>query len=99
MSLSQSNFWQILTQASVLIGNSSAGIIEAASFALPVLNLGDRQKNRERNPNVLDLPWSAGKPGILRAFHYATTNKTLPQKSRPTQKPLRHRRVPPPPAW
>ncbi|HVS70892.1 MAG TPA: UDP-N-acetylglucosamine 2-epimerase [Phycisphaerae bacterium] len=80
MSLSQPNFWQLLTHASLLIGNSSAGIIEAASFALPVINLGDRQKGRQRNPNVLDIPWSAGKKGIQSAIHFALTNKPFRKK-------------------
>ena len=40
----------------LMIGNSSAGIIEAASFGTPVLNLGSRQNLRERNANVVDLP-------------------------------------------
>ncbi len=39
-----------------MIGNSSAGIIEAASFGTPVLNLGNRQRLRERNANVVDVP-------------------------------------------
>jgi len=38
----------------VMIGNSSAGIIEAAMFGTPVLNLGSRQNLRERNANTLD---------------------------------------------
>jgi UDP-N-acetylglucosamine 2-epimerase len=38
----------------VLIGNSSAGIIEAASLGVPVVNIGQRQAGRERNGNVLD---------------------------------------------
>jgi GDP/UDP-N,N'-diacetylbacillosamine 2-epimerase (hydrolysing) len=38
-----------------MIGNSSAGIIEAASFGTPVINIGRRQNLRERNANVLDV--------------------------------------------
>ena len=48
------HFRSILDQAALLIGNSSAGIIEAASFHLPVINIGDRQKGRMRAENVLD---------------------------------------------
>ena len=40
----------------VMVGNSSAGIIEAASFGTPVVNIGDRQRFRERNSNVTDVP-------------------------------------------
>ena len=49
-----------MAQADVMVGNSSSGIIEAASFGTPVLNLGSRQNMRERNANVLDLPIEAG---------------------------------------
>ena len=37
----------------LLVGNSSSGIIEAASFALPVVDVGIRQQGRERGRNVL----------------------------------------------
>ena len=37
-----------------MIGNSSSGIIESASFKIPVINLGDRQKNRISNQNILN---------------------------------------------
>ncbi len=55
-SMPQKQFWGCLAHATVLIGNSSAGIIEAASFGLPVVNVGDRQKGRVRAANVLDVP-------------------------------------------
>jgi UDP-N-acetylglucosamine 2-epimerase (non-hydrolysing)/GDP/UDP-N,N'-diacetylbacillosamine 2-epimerase (hydrolysing) len=47
-------YWSLLRQVALLIGNSSSGIMEAASFALPVVNVGLRQKGRERARNVLD---------------------------------------------
>ncbi|MEA2543746.1 MAG: hypothetical protein QOH35_5112 [Acidobacteriaceae bacterium] len=47
-------YWSLLRHAGLLIGNSSSGIMEAASFALPVVNVGFRQKGRERARNVLD---------------------------------------------
>lgn len=43
-----------LRHAEVLIGNSSSGIIEAASLGTPVVNMGNRQRSRERNTNTLD---------------------------------------------
>jgi UDP-hydrolysing UDP-N-acetyl-D-glucosamine 2-epimerase len=43
-----------MRHAEVMIGNSSSGIIEAAHFNLPVVNIGDRQKGRERSINVID---------------------------------------------
>ena len=47
-------YWSLLRHAALLIGNSSSGIMEAASFALPVVNVGFRQKGRERAHNVLE---------------------------------------------
>jgi UDP-N-acetylglucosamine 2-epimerase (non-hydrolysing)/GDP/UDP-N,N'-diacetylbacillosamine 2-epimerase (hydrolysing) len=49
-------YWSLLRQADALIGNSSSGIMEAASFALPVVNVGIRQQGRERARNVIDTP-------------------------------------------
>jgi len=53
-------YWSLLGQADALIGNSSSGIMEAASFALPVVNIGMRQQGRERARNVIDAPAEAG---------------------------------------
>jgi GDP/UDP-N,N'-diacetylbacillosamine 2-epimerase (hydrolysing) len=39
----------------VLVGNSSSGIIEAATFGTRVVNVGSRQNLRERNRNVVDV--------------------------------------------
>jgi UDP-hydrolysing UDP-N-acetyl-D-glucosamine 2-epimerase len=47
-------YWSLLREVEVLFGNSSSGIMEAASFAVPVVNVGLRQQGRERAANVLD---------------------------------------------
>jgi UDP-N-acetylglucosamine 2-epimerase len=52
-----------------MIGNSSSGIMEAASFALPVVNVGIRQQGRERARNVIDSP--AETPAIVSALKRA----------------------------
>lgn len=49
-------YWSLLAQADLLIGNSSSGIMEAASFALPVVNVGMRQQGRECARNTLSVP-------------------------------------------
>jgi UDP-hydrolysing UDP-N-acetyl-D-glucosamine 2-epimerase len=54
VNLDSVTYWSLLRQVALLIGNSSSGIMEAASFALPVVNIGFRQKGRERARNVLD---------------------------------------------
>jgi len=47
-------YWSLLQYVTLLVGNSSSGIIEAASFALPVVDIGIRQRGRERGRNVLE---------------------------------------------
>ncbi len=53
-SLGQRRYLGLLRIADVMAGNSSSGIIEAPSFKLPVVNIGDRQKGRVRAINVID---------------------------------------------
>lgn len=47
-------YWSLLNQAHLLLGNSSSGIMETPSFALPAVNVGLRQQGRERARNVID---------------------------------------------
>jgi UDP-hydrolysing UDP-N-acetyl-D-glucosamine 2-epimerase len=47
-------YWSLLRCADLLVGNSSSGIMESASFGLPTVNVGMRQQGRERARNVLD---------------------------------------------
>jgi UDP-hydrolysing UDP-N-acetyl-D-glucosamine 2-epimerase len=52
-------YFSILGEVSAMVGNSSSGLLEAPSFALPVVNIGNRQKGRLRAGNVLDVPFDA----------------------------------------
>lgn len=52
--LQRRDYLAALRHAEVLIGNSSSGIIEAASLGTPVVNIGNRQRSRQRNANTLD---------------------------------------------
>ncbi len=47
-------YWSLLCCVDLFVGNSSSGIMETPSFALPTVNIGIRQRGRERAPNVLD---------------------------------------------
>ena len=49
-------FASAMRHCAAMVGNSSAGIIEAATFGTPVVNVGDRQRLRERNAHVADVP-------------------------------------------
>jgi UDP-hydrolysing UDP-N-acetyl-D-glucosamine 2-epimerase len=63
-------YWSLLAQVDALVGNSSSGIMEAATFGLPVVNIGMRQHGRERARNVLDSAAAADsiRQNIARAF-------------------------------
>lgn len=54
VSLGQARYLSLLKYAAVMIGNSSSGIIESASFKLPVVNIGDRQRGRLQSGNVIN---------------------------------------------
>jgi len=64
-------YWSLLGQVDAMIGNSSSGIMEAASFALPVVNVGMRQQGRERAGNIIDVP--ADSAAITAALKRALT--------------------------
>ena len=53
--LSINEYVNLLRHSSGLIGNSSSGIHEAASFNIPVINIGSRQQGRLRPMNVIDV--------------------------------------------
>ena len=52
-SLGIKNYYTLLSNSDVLIGNSSSGMIESSSFKIPTINLGNRQKNRFHGKNVI----------------------------------------------
>ncbi len=56
VNLGRTKYHSLQRYVGAMVGNSSSGIIEAASFRLPVVNLGDRQEGRLRTPNILDVP-------------------------------------------
>ena len=47
-------FAHAMAHCRCMIGNSSAGIREAALFGVPVINIGDRQKGRIKAESVID---------------------------------------------
>ncbi len=66
------SYWSLLRHADLLIGNSSSGIMEAASFAVPVVNVGLRQQGREHGRNVLDA--AAESAHILEKIRLASSD-------------------------
>ena len=53
--LATRTYFSAMAMASAMVGNSSSGIIEAASLRLPVVNVGTRQAGRERSANTIDV--------------------------------------------
>ena len=51
---SPEEYLTILAHSMLMVGNSSSGIIEAASFHIPVINIGTRQNGREQSDNTID---------------------------------------------
>lgn len=58
--LGSANYLAMLRESAILVGNSSSGIVEAPSFHLPTVNIGDRQLGRTRASNVIDVQCERG---------------------------------------
>ena len=41
-------YYRLINKASCLVGNSSSGIRESSYLGVPVVNIGTRQRNREK---------------------------------------------------
>ena len=74
-SLGQVKYLSAMKYVDLLIGNTSSGIIEAASFKKPVVNIGDRQKGRLRGENVIDCNLDTLQESIKLALSSIFRNK------------------------
>ena len=72
-SLGRDSFFNALAHCDCIIGNSSSGIVEASSFHLPVVNIGDRQKGRISPANVIHS--SGDTAAILKAWNEALSKQ------------------------
>jgi UDP-N-acetylglucosamine 2-epimerase (non-hydrolysing)/GDP/UDP-N,N'-diacetylbacillosamine 2-epimerase (hydrolysing) len=68
-SLGQELYTNCLRHLDLMVGNSSSGIIEAPSFGLPVVNIGDRQEGRVVAANVITVECTVD--DIAAAIHRA----------------------------
>ena len=55
----KANYFSAMYYSKIMIGNTSSGIIEAASFKKYVINVGARQKGRARGTNVFDVDFDS----------------------------------------
>ncbi len=81
-SLGMSLYTSALHFADMMIGNSSSGIIEAATMGTPVMNVGNRQKGREQNTNVVNARFDLNE---LSTAYKTLKSKDFRQKIQPTQ--------------
>lgn len=84
-SLPRREYLSVMKAASVMVGNSSSGIIEAPSFGLPAVNIGMRQEGRERGRNVIDV--GHNKLEIIKAVEKALTDKQFLEGVRRCENP------------
>lgn len=71
ISLGHKLYFNALSHASIVIGNSSSGLYEAPSFKVPTVDIGDRQKGRVRAASVIHC---APERGAIEAAIYRAHN-------------------------
>lgn len=78
--LPRSEFLSILIGCRAIIGNSSAGLIEAAALRVPCVNIGPRQAGRERPRNVIDCDhrYASVSDAIARALRMSRSRLSHP---------------------
>ena len=61
-------YYEYLAKATLLIGNSSSGIWESATFKVPTINIGMRQEGRTRQAHIIDINYDI--KSFQRAMNY-----------------------------
>ncbi|RJP30165.1 MAG: UDP-N-acetylglucosamine 2-epimerase (hydrolyzing) [Candidatus Omnitrophota bacterium] len=85
VNVSRDIYCNLLRRATALIGNTSSGIIDAPAYGAPVVNIGERQKGRERGENVIDA--QPQRESIKQAVHTALFDEAFRQRARTTRNP------------
>jgi UDP-N-acetylglucosamine 2-epimerase (non-hydrolysing)/GDP/UDP-N,N'-diacetylbacillosamine 2-epimerase (hydrolysing) len=75
----------LMRRATVMVGNSSSGIVEAPSFHLPVVNIGIRQLGRIRSTNIIDVGYD--KNEVKAAVRKALYDKKFVAKVKKSRNP------------
>lgn len=73
-SLGIKRYLSLMQYAEAVIGNSSSGIMEAPSFRIPTVNIGDRQKGRLQAESTINC--DSNKASIIAAINKAFSNET-----------------------
>jgi UDP-N-acetylglucosamine 2-epimerase (hydrolysing) len=72
-------FLQLLRSSEFIVGNSSAGVREAAYYGVPAINIGTRQRNRHKSTLILDTGYSSS--DIIKAIAASSTVQRVPNQS------------------
>ncbi|MDF2545702.1 MAG: UDP-N-acetyl glucosamine 2-epimerase [Anaerosolibacter sp.] len=83
-SLGMKRYLSALKYCSMVIGNSSSGLLEAPSFGIPTINIGDRQKGRLQASSVINCEPTQG--SIRQAVNLALSEDFI-QKANETVNP------------
>ncbi len=81
----RTDFIHLLSKSKGMIGNSSAGIIEASMFKLPVINIGSRQNGRPQSINIVNCKSDYNK--ILKKINFIRNNKKFINSLKKTKNP------------
>ena len=81
----RSEFIKLLKNSRGMIGNSSAGIIEASMLKLPVINIGSRQNGRPQSNNIVNC--NSDTNNIKKKIYYINKNIKFIKSLRKTKNP------------
>lgn len=83
-SLGMLRYLSALKHSSMVIGNSSSGLVEAPSFGIPTINIGERQKGRLQASSIINCEPTQG--SIKQAVNLALSEEYV-QKAKKTVNP------------
>ncbi len=70
--LDREDYLTVLANASCLVGNSSSGLLEAPTFRIPVVNIGNRQRGRPQALNIVNASYDPA--DIERAIRFVLSD-------------------------
>lgn len=79
-SLGMVRYLSAMKHCELVIGNSSSGLLEAPSFKVPTINIGDRQRGRLQSQSIINCKAekneiiNAMKQGLTQEFRYSISN-------------------------